>query len=100
MRAATLAAAAVSLLLAPAWSAASSAAGAPQRPPRVVLAQAPASVSAAEAAAMVGARTGGRVLDVRSEQGGGRLVYRVKVLLEGGRVRIYRVDAESGRMSE
>jgi uncharacterized membrane protein YkoI len=48
-----------------------------------------------QAAALVRARTGGRVLGVRAVQRGDRLYYRVKVL-KSGFVRIYRVDAGSG----
>lgn len=63
-----------------------------------VLAQASPTVSADAAAERVRAESGGRILDVRLEHGPRGPVYRVKVLLEGGRVRIYRVDANSGRI--
>ncbi len=46
------------------------------------------------AAAAVAEATGGRVLSVRRKGE----YYRVKVLTEGGRVRVYRVDARSGRI--
>ena len=65
-----------------------------------MLAQAGGSVSADEAAQRVRAASGGRILEVRLESGSGGAVYRVKVLLDGGRVRIYRVDAASGRILE
>lgn len=52
-----------------------------------------------EAAAIVRARTGGRVLGVRAMRRGDRVVYRVKVL-DKGYVRIYRVDGRSGSVSE
>jgi hypothetical protein len=64
------------------------------------LAQATLSVSADQAAALVREASGGRILDVRLENRSRGPVYRVKVLLEGGRVRVYRVDAGSGRILE
>lgn len=67
---------------------------------RLLLAQASPAVSAEQAAELVRARSGGRILDVRLKRGGRGPVYRVKVLLDGGRVRIYRVDATSGRVLE
>jgi uncharacterized membrane protein YkoI len=67
--------------------------------PSALMAQASVSVSAGEAAALIQAHSKGRVLDVRLEERGGGSAYRVKVLLEGGRVRIYYVDADSGRIS-
>lgn len=57
-----------------------------------------ATVSADEAAALVREATGGRILDVRLDGAARPPVYRVKVLLDGGRVRVYRVDANTGRM--
>jgi uncharacterized membrane protein YkoI len=64
----------------------------------LLLAQATPSVSADEAAALVRARSGGRILDLRLENRARPPVYRVKVLLDGGRVRVYRVDASSGKI--
>ena len=64
------------------------------------LAQATPSVSADQAAAQVRAKSGGRILSVALEDHAGGQVYRVKVLLEGGRVRVYRVDAGDGRVLE
>ena len=52
-----------------------------------------------DAAALVRARTGGRVLGVRALRRGDRLYYRVKVL-KSGYVRVYRVDARSGAIAE
>lgn len=63
-----------------------------------LLAQTQGSVSADEAAALVRSATGGRILDVRLDEDARPPVYRVKVLLEGGRVRTYRVDARTGRI--
>jgi uncharacterized membrane protein YkoI len=60
--------------------------------------RAPGALSADEAAAIVAGASGGRVLDVRGEDRGERRVYRVKVLLGEGRVRVYRVDAQTGRI--
>ncbi len=64
----------------------------------LLLVQATPSVSADQAAALVRAQSGGRILDLRLESGARGPVYRVKVLLDGGRVRVYRVDASSGRI--
>ncbi len=64
----------------------------------LLLAQATPSVSADEAAALVRATSGGRILDLRLENRARPPVYRVKVLLDGGRVRVYRVDASSGKI--
>ena len=48
------------------------------------------------AAASAGRVTGGRVLGI----GGGPPEYRVKVLTEGGRVRVIRIDARTGQVLE
>lgn len=55
-------------------------------------------ISAEEAATIVRARTGGRVLSVRRMNSFGSDVYRVKVLIGRGEVRIYFVDAVTGEM--
>ena len=62
------------------------------------LAQAGDRGGADRAAAVVRSMTGGRVLSVHREQWGGRPVYRVKVLLTAGQVRVFRVDPETGRV--
>ncbi len=60
--------------------------------------QAPAvKISRDEAAAIARDATGGRVLKVQLN-GGGRPVYRVKVLVAAERVRVIRIDATSGRL--
>ncbi len=64
----------------------------------LLLAQAAGAVSADEAAALVRDASGGRILDVRLDETAEAPVYRVKVLLDGGRVRVYRVDARTGRI--
>ena len=64
----------------------------------LLLAQATPPVSADQAAAVVRAKSGGRILGVRRENNARGPVYRVKVLLDGGRVRVYRVDAGTGRI--
>ena len=64
----------------------------------LLLAQAAAPVSADEAAALVVATSGGRILGVRLDDKARPGVYHVKVLLAGGRVRVYLVDAGSGRI--
>ena len=63
-----------------------------------LLAQAAGPVGADEAAAVVRGVSGGRILDVRLDGDARPPVYRVKVLLDGGRVRIYVVDAGTGRI--
>lgn len=55
-------------------------------------------ISASEAAARVQRRVGGRILAVETVQGRGGWYYRIKVLTRRGEVRVYRVDASSGRM--
>ena len=55
-------------------------------------------VDADQAAALVRGATGGRILDVRLDATARPPVYLVKVLLEGGRVRVYRVDAGTGQL--
>jgi uncharacterized membrane protein YkoI len=62
------------------------------------LAQAAPTVSADQAAEAVRALSGGRILDVRLQSRSRPPVYRVKVLLDGGRVRVYRVDATTGEV--
>ena len=64
------------------------------------LTQASPAVSADQAAAAVRAASGGRILDVRLDNRSQPPIYRVKVLLDRGRVRIYRVDASTGRVLE
>jgi len=64
----------------------------------LVLVQATAVTGADEAAALVRAASGGRILSVRPDNKTRPTVYHVKVLLDGGRVRIYRVDANSGQI--
>lgn len=64
----------------------------------LLLAQAAPSVSADQAAALVRAQSGGRILGLRLESRAQPPVYRVKVLLDGGRVRVYRVDASTGKI--
>jgi uncharacterized membrane protein YkoI len=55
-------------------------------------------IDSGEAASIVRSQTGGRVLSVRPASRGKASVYRVKVLLPGGRVRYYEVDRRSGRI--
>jgi uncharacterized membrane protein YkoI len=66
----------------------------------LLLTQAAPSVSADEAVALVRAKSGGRILGVRRDNKARPPVYSVKVLLEGGRVRVYRVDASTGEILE
>jgi uncharacterized membrane protein YkoI len=52
-----------------------------------------------EAAAMVRDRFGGRVIRAESRRGNdGHTIHEIRLLLENGRVRTVRVDAESGRI--
>lgn len=64
----------------------------------VLLAQRGADIGPDAAAGRAAGATGGRVLRVRRREGLGGPVYDVKVLLPGGRVRMVRVDASSGRL--
>lgn len=54
-------------------------------------------VSLDQAVAQVQAETGGRVLAAEVTSIDGRTTYRIKVLLQSGRVKIYYVDAVSGQ---
>ena len=63
-----------------------------------MLAEQGVSLDRDSAAALVRSTTGGRVLGVRSARANGRAVYQVKVLLQGGRVRIVQVDALTGQL--
>jgi uncharacterized membrane protein YkoI len=56
------------------------------------------AVDSNAAAAKVRAHTGGRVLGVRAADRNGRPAYQVKVLLSGGRVRAFWVDARTGQL--
>ena len=53
-------------------------------------------LSLEQAAARVQRQTGGRILSADALNRKGRVVYRIKVLMPSGHVRIFRVDAESG----
>ena len=57
-----------------------------------------ADIGPAGAAAAARAATGGKVLGVRAARADGRTVYRVKLLLPGGRVRTVTVDGASGQV--
>ena len=73
-----------------------SAAGAPQP---LVTAARNDGISQNEAARLVAARTGGRVLSAQTVRGDdGRTVYLIRVLLDKGRVRVYQVDARTGQI--
>jgi uncharacterized membrane protein YkoI len=68
-----------------------------ERAPRGEAAQR-AGVSLDEAVAQVRRDTGGRVLAAEARGERGRSVYRIKVLLPNGSVRVINVDAQSGTM--
>jgi len=55
-------------------------------------------IGASAAAAAARRATGGRVLGVSPRRAGGRVIYRVKVLLPDGRVRSVTVDGSSGEV--
>jgi hypothetical protein len=67
-------------------------------PPRTALrlAQHGSDIGREGAASAARRATGGRVLSVSPEDRRGQRVYRVKVLLPEGRVRVVRVDARTG----
>lgn len=56
-------------------------------------------ISADQAATIVRNSTGGRILSVERQDKKGGSVYRVKVLMSDGRVRVIRVNADSGKIS-
>ncbi|MGH8644805.1 MAG: PepSY domain-containing protein [Gammaproteobacteria bacterium] len=62
----------------------------------ITLAQ--ARIGQGQAIAFARQATGGRVLDVQTQNMGGRVVYLVKVLMPDGRVRIIAVDGETGQI--
>lgn len=62
------------------------------------LAQAGNGISLAEATRMVRDRTDGQVLRAETRRDKGRVVHRIRVLTEDGRVRTWHVDAETGRI--
>jgi len=62
----------------------------------ITLAQ--ARIGQGQAVAFARQATGGRVLDVQTQNMGGRVVYLVKVLMPDGRVRIVAVDGETGQI--
>ena len=55
-------------------------------------------ISLDEAVARVRRESGGRVLAAEARDRHGDSTYRIKVLLPNGAVRVYNVDARSGRM--
>lgn len=60
--------------------------------------QSAARFSPAQAAALVQKRVGGKVLKVDTLERGGRVIYRVKILQEDGRIRTLNVDGQSGKV--
>ncbi len=55
-------------------------------------------VSLNQAVEMVRQQSGGRVLAAETVRQGDRQVHRIRVLVREGQVRVYRVDAETGRI--
>jgi len=87
------------MLVASLWLAAPACAGfSADNGPSLWLAQAAPTMSAEQAAALVRASSGGRILGVRRVNSARGVAYHVKVLLDGGRVRVYVVDAGSGQI--
>jgi len=62
----------------------------------IQIAQNGSTVSAAEAAARIKKKTGGQVLSVTTVSTEAGNVHRVKILLSGGRVKVFRVKATGG----
>ena len=62
------------------------------------MAQASNGISLEQATQMVRERTGGQVLRAETKRDKGRVVHRIRVLTDDGRVRTWHVDAESGRI--
>lgn len=57
------------------------------------------NVSLDQAVAEVRRLSGGTILRAETRTSGGHVVYYIKVLSRDGRIRTYRVDAQSGRVS-
>lgn len=58
-----------------------------------------ANVGKAQAAEKARAKHGGKVLGVSEKEKEGRTIYRVKLLLEGGKIIYVTVDSSNGRVS-
>ena len=56
------------------------------------------SMSVERAAAMVRKQTGGRVLSTDTQTHNGQTIYRIKVLMPSGVVKVVRVDATTGQL--
>lgn len=57
-----------------------------------------AAVGKSQAAESARQAFGGKVLSVDELKEGGRVLYRVKLLLDGGRIKIVTVDGDSGQV--
>jgi uncharacterized membrane protein YkoI len=62
------------------------------------LAQASENVSLERAIQMVRERSNGQVLRAETRREKGKAVHKIRVLTEGGKVRTWHVDAETGRI--
>ncbi len=71
---------------------------APQSAHTLLVAQSESRVSASHAAAIVQKQYGGKILKVDSQNRGGRIVHRVKILQDNGRIRTLSVDGQSGQI--
>lgn len=63
------------------------------------LAQSEAAISKSKAADIAKARYGGKVLKVEEVEKNGSTVYRVKLLLDGGHIKIINVDSRNGALT-
>lgn len=62
------------------------------------LAQASENISLERAIQMVRERSNGQVLRAETRRDKGKAVHKIRVLTEGGKVRTWHVDAETGRI--
>lgn len=58
--------------------------------------QARPRISASQAASLVEQRIGGKVMNVQTRQGNGRVTYSVKILQSSGHMRTVNVDGQTG----
>ncbi|MGH8495231.1 MAG: PepSY domain-containing protein [Gammaproteobacteria bacterium] len=67
--------------------------------PVAIAAAADRRISLDQAVAMVLRRYGGKVISAETRTRNGRVIHRIKVLTENGRVRTVRVDGQTGAIS-
>lgn len=71
---------------------------APTNAASLQLAQANGNISLERAIQMVRERSNGQVLRAETRRDKGKAVHKIRVLTEGGKVRTWHVDAETGRI--